>query len=126
MSNETPNPGTWDGFIKKHGRKPVSFNVLGAVMDQVFVFCKQMNAKNIERNTRLDGLEARIAAIESEPRALSYAGTFQENRTFEKNTAVTHRGSLWVSVRATSGEPGSDDSGWLLACKRGRDGKDLR
>jgi integrin beta 3 len=44
--------------------------------------------------------------------------------TFEKGDCVTWGGSLWIAQRDTSNKPDTADSGWRLAVKRGRDGKD--
>jgi hypothetical protein len=37
---------------------------------------------------------------------------------------VTHEGSGWIAQRATNAKPGTPNSGFQLAIKRGRDGKD--
>ncbi len=45
---------------------------------------------------------------------------------YENGDAVSWGGSLWIAQRDTSDKPDSPDSGWRLAVKRGRDGKDAR
>ena len=45
-------------------------------------------------------------------------------RVYQKGDCVTWGGSLWVCQRETSAKPDSPDSGWRLAVKKGRDGKD--
>jgi hypothetical protein len=45
-------------------------------------------------------------------------------RTYEKGDCVTWGGSLWICQRSTDQKPDSPDSGWRLAVKKGRDGKD--
>jgi hypothetical protein len=71
-------------------------------------------------------LEARIAVLEARPLGVRYCGTWSVDRAYERDEAATSGGSLWVALRASSGEaPGSSDA-WQLAVKRGRDGKDAR
>lgn len=53
-------------------------------------------------------------------------GVFAEGKDYEEGDAVTWGGSLWIAQRSTSQKPDSADSGWRLAVKRGRDGKDAR
>jgi len=43
---------------------------------------------------------------------------------YARGDAVTWAGSLWIAQRATDGKPDTPDSGWRLAVKKGRDGKD--
>jgi hypothetical protein len=72
-------------------------------------------------------LHERVAELEAH-QALFYAGTWSEGagKAFGKGAACTHHGSLWIATRATCSEPGTPDSGWQLAVKRGRDGKDAK
>lgn len=53
-------------------------------------------------------------------------GVYAEGREYEEGDGVTWGGSYWIAQRATSQKPDSPDSGWRLAVKRGRDGKDAR
>lgn len=78
------------------------------------------------QDTRLTALEARVAAIEARPAALKYQGVWRESQAgYPEGTTITHAGSLWITRRATTSRPGTDDS-WQLAVKRGRDGRDGR
>lgn len=45
-------------------------------------------------------------------------------RVYQKGDCVTWGGSLWICQRETSAKPDSPDSGWRLAVKKGRDGRD--
>lgn len=47
-------------------------------------------------------------------------------RSYSQGDAVTWGGSLWIAQRDTEAKPDSPDSGWRLAVKRGRDGKDAK
>jgi hypothetical protein len=77
--------------------------------------------------TRLDGLEKRLAEVESH--GLRYAGIWSAETSYGRGTAVTFSGSLWIAREINIAKrPGSLDGArsWQLACKRGADGKDLR
>lgn len=50
-------------------------------------------------------------------------GVWKE-KLFRKGQGVTWGGSFWIAQRDTDKKPDSPDSGWRLAVKRGRDGKD--
>lgn len=53
-------------------------------------------------------------------------GVFVAERQYEQGDAVTWAGSLWIAQKETSAKPDTADSGWRLAVKRGRDGKDAK
>jgi hypothetical protein len=53
-----------------------------------------------------------------------YRGTFKSGQRYEAGDMVTHEGSGWIAQRATNAKPGTPNSGFQLAIKRGRDGKD--
>jgi Collagen triple helix repeat (20 copies) len=52
-------------------------------------------------------------------------GVWQQGN-YVKADGVTWRGSFWIAQRDTSSKPDDNNSGWRLAVKRGRDGKDMR
>lgn len=51
-------------------------------------------------------------------------GVWSDGKTYVKGDCCTWGGSLWICQRETSAKPDSPDSGWRLAVKKGRDGKD--
>lgn len=53
-------------------------------------------------------------------------GIYADGRAYTAGDAVTWGGSFWVAQKDTSAKPDSPDSGWRLAVKKGRDGKDGR
>lgn len=53
-------------------------------------------------------------------------GIFKEGQTYTAGDSVTWGGSYWIAKRDTGAKPDSSDSGWRLAVKKGRDGKDGR
>jgi hypothetical protein len=54
-----------------------------------------------------------------------YAGVFKESATYEPGDMVTWAGSCWHCDEPKGMKPGEPDSGWTLAVKAGRPGKDL-
>lgn len=82
----------------------------------------------------LDGgrtIEVRLRAGEREivrevrTAALVDRGVWQPG-AYHHGDGVTYKGSYWIAERDTDGKPadGDPDSGWRLAIKRGRDGRD--
>lgn len=55
-------------------------------------------------------------------------GVFKADREqpYEAGDSVTWGGSIWTAQRETRAKPDSPDSGWRLAVKKGRDGKDAK
>lgn len=53
-------------------------------------------------------------------------GIFKEGQNYTAGDSVTWGGSYWIAQRDTGAKPDSADSGWRLAVKKGRDGKDGR
>jgi hypothetical protein len=53
-------------------------------------------------------------------------GVFKAEEAYARGDAVTWGGSLWIAQKETSAKPDTPDSGWRLAVKKGRDGKDAK
>jgi hypothetical protein len=71
-----------------------------------------------ELGQRLDTLEAR-------PPSLTYRGVWKTTEPYAAGSAVTHAGSLWVALIASTGvRPGDGSASWQLAVKRGAAEKD--
>ena len=51
-------------------------------------------------------------------------GIYKAGETYLRGDGVTWGGSLWIATKETADKPGSEESGWRLAVKKGRDGKD--
>jgi hypothetical protein len=68
---------------------------------------------------RIEALERRVE------KAMTYRGAYTRAAGYAPGDTVTHDGSAWVAVRGIGADeaPGAS-SGWVLAVKRGRDGKD--
>ena len=69
-------------------------------------------------------LIARIAELEKRTFADVYRGVWQPG-TYERGSAVTWEGSLWICRMETTAKPGTN-ADWQLAVKRGSPGKDAR
>jgi hypothetical protein len=53
--------------------------------------------------------------------------TFKHDGTYEKGDGVSYGGSFWIAkCDQPKGVPGSGETDWRCAVKKGRDGKDLR
>lgn len=53
--------------------------------------------------------------------------TFKHDRAYEKGDGVSYGGSFWIAkCDDPKGVPGSGETDWRCAVKKGRDGKDLR
>jgi hypothetical protein len=69
--------------------------------------------------------DERIKALEDRPAGLQYQGVWKRGASYAKHNGVSHQGSVWVARKNyPTAEPGEPNSGWILAVKRGRDGKD--
>lgn len=55
-----------------------------------------------------------------------YRGVHRDGEGYVKGDTVTWAGSAWIAEAKPSGKPGEADSGWRLAVKAGRAGRDLR
>lgn len=53
----------------------------------------------------------------------TYRGVWTE-KSYRKGSGVTWAGSYWIAERDTKGKPDTQDSGWRLAVKKGRNGTD--
>lgn len=53
-----------------------------------------------------------------------YRGVWREAQTYWRGNAVSHSGSTWMALAATTTRPGTKEGAvdWQLACKAGRDG----
>lgn len=115
--------------MKKHGDQPVRYRHLGAIMDAIAgVIRQQTDAAVAPLLKRIDALERESAELKAggaKTLADSYKGTWQLSAfdPYERGTAVTFDGSLWLAPTTTRAKPGNDDT-WQMIVKRGRDGKD--
>ena len=71
----------------------------------------------------LTQLQERVAALEECP--VDYRGTYEEGVTYPARSFCSHAGSVWWSAVKTKARPGEGPP-WILAVKRGRDGKDAK
>jgi collagen type III alpha len=55
-----------------------------------------------------------------------YRDIFKAGETYQPGDAVTWAGALWIAQKETAAKPETAESGWKLAVKKGRDGKDAK
>lgn len=53
-------------------------------------------------------------------------GAFKEGASYRKGDMVVWGGNLWHAMKDTVAKPDSPDSGWMIAARKGRDGKDAK
>jgi hypothetical protein len=51
---------------------------------------------------------------------------YKEGRDYRKGDMVVWGGSLWAATKDTNAKPDSPDSGWMIAARKGRDGKSVK
>lgn len=53
-------------------------------------------------------------------------GVYRDERGYRKGDGVTYRGCYWIAEEDDPTVPGHRDSGWRMAVKKGRDGKNAK
>jgi hypothetical protein len=77
-----------------------------------------------ELASELKRLERGLAELKARP-SMKYCGVWDPEKTYGIGDFVTDDGSIWhCEVQCTGVRPPS--STWMLACKRGKDGRDKR
>ena len=51
---------------------------------------------------------------------------WKEGRTYSKGDMVVWGGSLWAATKDTDAKPDTEGSGWMIAARKGRDGKSAK
>jgi len=98
------------------GEKLSMWNLLGQMIGVV-------SAHTGTARDQLAALADRVAALEAKVAdGLQYEGVHEPDRAYRRNLAVTHDGSIWISMRETRQRPG-DGADWKLAVKRGKDAR---
>jgi len=104
-------------YLKKHGKQSATLKDLSLTYEMLLADWLKMNAKNIERNKRLDALERELTALKARP-LLKWAGVHVERAQYAEASLVTKGGSLWVATTSTTTTPG-DSTDWRLIVKKG-------
>jgi len=73
----------------------------------------------------IDPLRDEVKDLKRALEQRSYKGLYEHGVEYRQHNSVTHAGSFWIARKDTMSMPGTDDS-WVLAVRRGKDGKDLR
>lgn len=74
---------------------------------------------------RIADLEGRLRTAESQS-LMRYRGVWLPDQEYVPGDFVTDQGSMWHCFQRTHARPGEAAKDWLLAVKRGRDGRDAR
>ena len=112
----------WGDWMSEPDQRDL--RMLGAML-MVAKFMAESNARNKERNAKLEALEAEVRELKAAPK-LEYKGVWASDLAYDVGAFVTHGGSLWHSnVNQNQARPG-EHSHWTLVAKRGRDGRDVR
>jgi hypothetical protein len=65
-------------------------------------------------------------SVEFQMATPEYLGVFKDGETYERGDMVTWAGSTWHCDEPKGLKPGAPESGWTLAVKAGRAGKDAK
>lgn len=68
----------------------------------------------------------RVKAFDFDMPVVIDRGIYKEGNAYMTGDGVTWGGSYWIAQSETKSKPDGADSGWRLAVKKGRDGKDGR
>jgi hypothetical protein len=131
LDDSHPDAAAHRAFIEKYvnvppaPRRRASANTAGYVtLAEVGRMLEEAGKTMAEELRKRD---LKIKALEDRPPGLQYAGVFKPGASYPKHTGVSHQGSVWVARKDfPSKQPGEPNSGWILAVKRGRDGKDAK
>lgn len=85
--------------------------------------CEALDERTIE--LRFTGA-GQVHRYELEFPVIIDRGVFKAGEAYKRGDAVTWGGSLWIAQKETGEKPDSPESGWRLAVKKGRDGKDAK
>lgn len=119
-------------FVDRNAERPVTWRrfdraiakLLKTVMDVVGESVGEQLKKVTDRFDRTDAriatLEAAIEELKARPPGLDYRGVWRGGE-YKRGMAATFGGSLFIAQTDTDRRPGTADSGWILAVKRGRD-----
>ncbi|NUZ07609.1 hypothetical protein [Piscinibacter koreensis] len=105
----------------------MSSNQFQAAMDELFTSVKGFVERSIavHAGKSAEMLEQVLERLDNQPPGLSYEGLWVAGKSYSKGMFVTHQGSVWASmVPNNQDQPGAGGGSWVLAVKRGRDGRD--
>jgi hypothetical protein len=123
-SYATHRGGLWRAYERTHGMRGWECIVDG--VDEVKA--EQVSERGFEFT--LHKSSGSVIAKSCTIPAMIYKEIYSDKTQYEKGDAVTYAGSLWVatsdSPTSAPGTGSAEDTGWRLAVKSGRNGKDLR
>jgi hypothetical protein len=114
----TASSGLTEGEIKALAKGLVNYLRNG--------FAPEMMERLIK--PELAAIDTRLAALEAK-RSVTYEGIFDPAKSYSPGMLCTHHGSIWHCERACTGVSPDTEAGsetWVLAVKKGRDGRDRK
>jgi hypothetical protein len=98
----------------------------GSALDERLAAIERALAE-LRSQQAIDG--GRIKQIEGQPSAVAYQGVYTAGKTYQRGQFATWGGSLWHCNERTTAKPGETSvasRAWVLAVKKGTDGKDAK
>lgn len=118
-SYATHNGGLWRAYEKTHGMRGWECLVDGVA--GIDIQRSEQRSFSLTVNRTSGASETKSFDVP----VMIYQGVFKSGQEYLPGDTVTWGGSLWHCDEQTKDKPGETDSkGWMLAAKRGRDGRD--
>lgn len=68
-------------------------------------------------------VQGRVKEIRYSAGGIRPAGYWRDGTKAKTGEAWVHDGSLWIAVKDCQSKPATNDEGWIIAARRGRDGE---
>lgn len=105
------NDEEYIAFTEKHSDSPMLVKHLQPIMKGIAATLKAALGL---RDSRLDAIEAKLAALETNALRPEYMGAFEEGKTYPRSALVTHRNGLWLALSDTTLRPASNPTAWKM------------
>lgn len=112
--------GLWRSFETTHGLRGWECVIKGLAD----IFIEHDGFRDVKIKTVLSDGTVNEKALTIP--AMIYRSVYKEGGEYKLGDTVTWRGSLWYCRKDTNEKPIENSEAWVLAAKRGSDGKDLR
>lgn len=117
--------GDWHGAIAMNFRTGSREPVTTAQLEQIVLTIARAHHQALDA---IDELRCELAVVRREheqfakavaDEVMRYQGVWRQDKTYERGTAVSYGGGLWLCVDTSDARPGSNDC-WRLTVKSGR------
>ncbi|WP_453953688.1 hypothetical protein [Bradyrhizobium sp. USDA 377] len=111
-------------FIAQSGISDQKLREIEAMMDAIAPVVRAFVEKAVAPLVdRLCKLEQKTLELQERP-LVPWAGTWDAEKEFKRNTFCSDRGAMWFAMTDSKGvRPGSGDGVWRLCVKAGRDAR---